>query len=301
MRLSDAEFAAVVSNAGALGILISAGFASGEELRAEIRKAKSLTDKPFGVNISLFPSRRPIPNDEFIDVIIDEGVAVVESSGTRSPEQFVDRLHKGNVKLIHKVAGARYAKTAERVGADAVAVVGYENGGALGMYDVGTMVMIPKTVDLVKIPVIGGGGIADARGFLAALALGAEGVVMGTRFMATQECRAHPKFKEWLLRAEETETIPIMRSFRNTHRALRNKASEKVAEMESRGVPIEELFTILGGERGAKVMLEGDLEAGTAGGGQCVGLINDIPTVKEVIDNIINGATAIRERLGRLS
>jgi nitronate monooxygenase len=297
MWVSCPELAAAVSNAGGLGILISAACASGEELREDIRKTKSLTDKPFGVNLSLFPSVRPIPNDEFVEVIVEESVPVVESSGMRSPEEFVERLKKGNVKHIHKCAGVRYAQTAERVGADAVTVVGVENGGATGMLDITTFVLVPATVNALSIPVIAGGGIADARGFVAALSLGAEGVVMGTRFMATHEAPLHPNFKQWLLRAKETDTMLVMRSLRNTHRVLRNKAAEKELEMEERGASLEELLTIIGGEQTEKAFFKGDIEEGLGLGGQVVGLINDIVSVKEVIDGIVIGAKEILQRL----
>lgn len=295
--VSRAELAAAVSNAGGLGILVSAIFESGGQLREEVRKTKSLTDKPFGVNISLFPTARSLPNDEFIDVIIDEKVCAVESSGIRAPEEYVEPLTKANVKLIHKCAAVRHAQTAERIGVDAVTVVGFATGGALGMYDVTTMVLVPLTIDTVNIPVIAGGGISDARGFVATLALGAEGVVMGTRFMASKECPAHPKFKEWLLTAKETETMVIERSIRNTHRVLRNEASEKVQEMEERGAPLEDLLTIISGERGRELFIEGHLEAGVAPCGQAVGLIRDIPDVKEIIEGIISEARLIGQRL----
>lgn len=296
--ISGAKLAAAVSNAGGLGIIVSSMFSSGEELRKEIRKAKELTDQPFGVNISLFPSIRLLPNDEFVDVVCEEGVAAVETSGVRSPEEFVPRLKQANVKIIHKCAGVRYAMTAERVGADAVTVVGFENGGATGMNDTTTFVLIPQTVDAVNIPVIGGGGIGDARGFLAALALGAEGVVMGTRFMATHECPVHPKFKEWLLRATATDTVIVERSIRNTHRVLRNAASQRVEEMEARGASLEELLPVIAGVQGRKVWNNGDLEAGIVSCGQVVGLVNELKSVKEVIEGIVQEAAELHSRLG---
>jgi len=297
MWVSCPELAAAVSNAGGLGILISAGCASGEELREDIRKTKSLTAKPFGVNLNLFPSIRPIPNDELLEVIVEEGVPVVETSGIRSPEEFVAPLKKGNVKIIHKCAGVRYAQTAERVGADAVSVVGVENGGATGMLDITTFVLVPATVNALSIPVIAGGGIADARGFVAALALGAEGVVIGTRFMATHESPLHPNFKDWLLRANETDTMLIMRSIRNTHRVLKNQTSEKVLELEQRKATLEELLSVLSGEQVEKVLMEGDLEVGIAPCGQVIGLVNEIVSTKEVIDGIVAGAKEILQRL----
>lgn len=295
--LSRAELAAAVSNAGGLGILVSSHFSSAEELRQEIKKTKSLTNKPFGVNISLFPASRPIPNDEFVDVLIEEGVKAVETSGTRSPEPFMGRFKKAGVKVIHKCASVRHGLTAERVGADAVTVVGVENGGATGMDDITTMVLVPLAVDALKVPVLAGGGIADARGFMAALALGAEGVVIGTRFMATLECPAHPKFKEWMVRSTELDTVIVERSIRNTHRALKNKASDKVLEMEAKGATFEELLPHIGGQGVHKVHIEGDLDAGIAYCGQVVGLAHDVSPVKKVIDDMVNGAKEIQKKL----
>lgn len=295
--VSCAELAAAVSNAGGLGILTSANLENGDELRKEVLKVKELTDKPFGVNISLNPATRRLPNDEFIEVIIEEHVPVVETSGTRSPEELIPRLHGAGVKIIHKVVTARHALKGEQVGADAVAVIGFENGGNVGMEEVTSMVLIPKTVQVVQVPVIAGGGIGDARGFVAALALGAEGVLIGTRFVATRESPAHPKFKEWLLRSQENETVLVQRSIRNTHRSLRNKAVEKTLELEARGATLEELFPWISGANYRRVVIEGELDVGIAYCGQVVGLINDIPTVKEVIEGIINGAQVIGERL----
>jgi nitronate monooxygenase len=298
--ISRAELAAAVSNAGGLGIITSATFKDGDELRKEVLKAKELTDKPFGVNISLFPSVRPLPNDEFINVVLEERLTAVETSGVKSPEEFIPQLHAAGVKVIHKAATVRHAYKGAQVGADAITVVGFENGGAVGMDDVTTMVLIPKAVDVIKVPVIAGGGIADARGFMAALALGAEGVVIGTRFMATQESPVHPRFKEWMLKSQENETVLVERSIKNTHRALRNKAAEKVLELEAQGATLEDLLKWISGENYRRVILEGELDVGMAYCGQAVGLINSIPTVKEVIDGIINEARAIYKRLSAM-
>ncbi len=298
--IARAELAAAVSNAGGLGIITSANFTNGKELKEEIRKTKALTDKPFGVNISLFPSIRALPNDEFVAVVIDEGIPVVETSGVQSPEEYVPQLKKAGVKIIHKVASVRHAITAERVGVDAVAIVGNEGGGHIGMNEVTTLILVPLAVNTLKVPVIAAGGIGDARGFVAALALGAEGVIMGTRFMATQECPAHPKLKEWLLQAKETDTVLVERSIRNTVRALKNKAAGKVLEMEARGATLEELLTVISGENYKKVFLDGELDAGIAACGQVVGLIHDLPPVKEVIETIIAEARIIGQRLSSL-
>ncbi|MDY6843340.1 MAG: nitronate monooxygenase [Thermodesulfobacteriota bacterium] len=296
-RASNPELVAAVSNAGGLGILVSATCETKEGLRKEIKQTRSLTNKPFGVNLSLFPSVRPIPNDDYVEVIVDEGIAMVETSGFQAPEAFMDRLKAGNVKVMHKCAAARHAVKAEKIGVDAVAVVGFENGGAMGMDDVTTFVIVPITVDSVKIPVLAGGGIADGKGFTAALALGAEGVVVGTRFMATHECCLHPNFKNWMVKCSERDTIPVMRSLRNTHRALRNKIAEEVAELERKDAPTEEILKLVGGEGGGKVMHEGKLEEGIGMSGQVVGNIHNVVSAKEVIDEMVKGAKKFQERL----
>jgi len=306
--VSDAELAAAVSNAGGFGTLASPVFSSGEELRAEIKKTRNLTNKPFGVNISLFPAAKPLPNDEFIEVCIDEGISAVETSGVRSPDEFVEPLKEGNVKLIHKVAEVRHAMRAEKIGADAVMIVGVESGGHPGLNDLTSMILIPLTVNAVKIPVIAGGGIGDSRSFVAALALGAEGVVMGTRFMATKECAVHRKFKEWMVNAKESDTTIVMRSIRMNTRAMKNETARKVLEKEreleqkeaSLEEILEELMPLISGERTKKVFRQGELDAGVASCGQTVGSIDKIASVKEVIDDIIKEVEPILQRLNSM-
>ena len=291
--LSRAELAAAVSNAGGLGIITSASLANKEELRDELRKAKSLTNKPIGVNIELGPTVRSMDTEEFIDVVIDEGVRIVETSG-RSPEPYMKQLKQGKVKVVHKApGGVRFAQTAEEVGCDAVSIIGYECGGHPGPDDTSSLVLVRATVNAVKIPVIAGGGFADAHGFVAALALGADGLLMGTRFIMTKESPAHPRFKEWLVRSKETDTFITQRSIGSMARTLRSELSLRVLEMERQGATLEELLTITSGENQRRAYIEGDIEGGLADAGQVVGLINDIPSVKEVIDGIIQGAEEI--------
>ncbi|MDD5093593.1 MAG: nitronate monooxygenase [Dehalococcoidia bacterium] len=291
--LSRAELVAAVSNAGGLGLLASANFETAEQLRQEIRKTKSLTDKPFGCNINMFPSVRPIPNREFIEVICEEGVKAVETSGQRSPEEYVPHLKEGKVIIIHKAATLRHALKGQESGADMIAIVGTENGGATGPEDVSTLVLLPILADAAKVPVIAGGGFADGRGLVAALALGAEGIVMGTRFVATKECPAHPKFKEWMLKSTERDTVVIMRSLQNTHRVLRSKAVEDIQKLEARGARLEELLPLISGAAYRRVFLDGELDAGMNSVGEAVGLVSDVPTVKELIDRIVSQAEAI--------
>jgi len=294
-----AELVAAVSNTGGLGIIGSITFDSAEGLRKEIHKTRRMTDKPFGVNITAYPAARPIPNDEFVEVVLEEGVPVVETSGRR-PDQYMERFKKGNVKVIHKVGAVRHALSAQRIGCDAVLALGFEAAGHTLMDDVTLFNLVPRMVDSLTIPVIAAGGMADARSFVAALALGAEGIMMGTRFIATRECPAPQSIKEALVEARETDTVIILRSLANQDRVLNGKVAERVLEMERRGASLEELLTVIGGGTSKTAITQGDLSIGTMDCGQGVGLIDDIPTVKEVIDGIIDGAIAIRERLSRL-
>lgn len=294
--LSRAELVAAVSNAGGLGILASTTFETREELQEEIRKTKTLTNKSFGVNLNLFPMMRPRSVEEDIGIFVDEGVEVVESSGA-SPEPYVLRLKEAGIKIIHKVPAVRFARKAESAGVDAVTIVGFECAGHPGMDDVTSLILVPLTVDAVKIPVVAGGGFCDARSFVAALALGAEGVVMGTRFVATHECIAHPKIKEWLVKAKETDTMLIDRSTGLPMRVIKNKPADKALEMDKRGASLEELLTVISGELGRKAWMEGDIDAGVVSLGMAVGRIHEIVSVKEVIDDIIEEAKAICRRL----
>ena len=293
-----AELAAAVANAGGLCFITAATLGDPEAVRAEIRRARDLTDKPIGLNINLFPAARPQPIEGWVQVAVEEKVPVVETSG-RSPEAVLGPLREGGVKVLHKVAGVRYARTAERLGCDAVCVVVYECGGHPGLDQVTSLVLVPLTVDAVKIPVVAGGGFADGRGLAAALALGADAVLMGTRFMATQECRGHPAWKEYLVKASEADTAYIMRSVGNPSRVARNALTDKVLEMEARGTTIEELIPVLSAHPNA-AFDEGRVEDTMASLGQCVGLVREVPTVRELIDRIVEEAVEARERLHRL-
>ena len=299
-NISRAEFVAAVSNAGALGILDSSRFKSARELRDELKKTKSLTDKPFGINITLFPWGDPELNNQFIEVLVDEGVRAIETSGFRGPGEFVERCREGNVKIIHKVAAVKHALAAEREGADAVTIVGFEQGGALGRDDWTTFILVPRAVDELKVPVLAGGGIADARGLVAALALGAEGVVMGTRFMATKECITHPRFKEWMAQAKETDLAMIGQTVGRKSRVIKNKVTAQILEIEAKGAPAEEITPLLENQDAGKVYFEGDIEEGFAGCGQVVGLIKSVDSVKEAIDSMTKEALALRKRLEQM-
>jgi putative enoyl-[acyl-carrier-protein] reductase II len=295
--LATAQLASAVSEAGGLGIISSLTFPDQNRLRKEIRQIREMTEKPFGVNLSMLPElTKDDRTEEILQIIVEEEVPVVETSG-RSPEPFIQKLKRAGIKLIHKVPSLRFAQKAESIGADAVTIVGFECGGRPGMDDVTSLVLIPSVADSVRIPVIAGGGIADARGFLAALALGAEGVLMGTRFIATYECPAHPRIKEWFVRARETDTVVIQRSIRSAARVIKNRTAEKTLSMEKRGASLEELMKVISGHMGQKALQEGDWEEAVIGCGQCVGLIHEIKSVREVIEEIVRGAQAILRKL----
>lgn len=295
--LATADLAAAVSEAGGLGIISSLSFPGRAPLKDEIRRLKGMTSRPFGVNLSMLPElTKGDRTEEILEVILEEKVPVVETSG-RSPEPFIQRLKNEGIKLIHKVPSVRFAQKAESVGADAVTVVGFECGGHPGMDDITSMVLIPSVANSVRIPVVAGGGIADGRGLVASLALGADGVLMGTRFVATRECPAHPRIKEWFVRGRETDTLVIQRSIRNAARVIRNRAAETALEIEQKGATLEEILEVVKGKMGRKPLLEGDLESAIIACGQSVGLIHEITSVREVVDGIIRQAGDLIERL----
>ncbi len=292
--LSGGKLAAAVSNAGGFG-LISAVTFSREELQNEIRLCRSLTSKPFGVNIALI-HRDPRKIEQDMDVVIEEGVRIIETAAL-NPEQYVERLKKKGAIVLHKCATVRHARAAERVGVDAVTLVGYDAAGHTGLDDLPLSIMVPMAVDALKIPVIAAGGVADGRGFVAALALGASGVQIGTRLMASKECPACDRFKQWLVETEATDTVHIERSMNRAYRVRRNLATQKVLELEKQGGNIFDILPYIGGEALQKVLFEGDVDAGVVACGPAAGLIKDIPSVKEIIDHIISQGTEIVNRL----
>jgi NADH:quinone reductase (non-electrogenic) len=295
--ISTAEFAAAISNAGGFGIIVSFHLGKPERLREEIRKTKNLTDKPFGVNINMFPSVKPVPNKEFVEVIVEEKVKAVETSGFRDPGGLLPRLKEAKVLIMHKATTVRHCIKAQEAGADIVSIVGTENGGATGMQDVTTLVLVPALCDVANIPVVAGGGFADGRGLAAALALGADGVLMGTRFIATKECPVHPKYKELLVNAIESDTTVILRSITNSHRVLKTEHTAKIQEMENKGASFEELFPYISGEASRKWVETGDVTVAPVMAGQAAGLIHDIPTVKELMTSIMIQAKDSARRL----
>lgn len=298
MWITTPEFTSAISNAGGLGVLASAIYQSPEAFADALDRTHDLTDKPFAINLNLFPMMRPIDNNDYLDVIIEKGIKIVETSGHSAPEELCARFKEAGLIWMHKCVGLRYALKVQDMGADIITVVGYENGGATGKLDIGTLVLVPRVSESLRVPLIGGGGVSDGRGFLAVLALGAQGVIIGTRLLATREAPIHDNLKQALLQANELDTMLIMRSIGATHRVWANTAAKKCAELEADRAELPEILNIVGGEK-AKIMYEkGDLDAGVISCGQCVGLANDIPTVKELFDRIISEAEHRLKALG---
>jgi len=298
MHVSKPEFVAAISNAGALGMMASAMYESQDEFRQAVRRVRELTNKPFGVNLSLFPAMRPIDNDLYAEVILQEHVPIVETSGHRPPEDLLARLKAGGVKTMHKCVSVRHALSAQKAGVDAVTVFGTEGGGHIGEVGLTTMVLVPTAVDALSIPVIAAGGIVDGRGLVAALALGAEGVTVGTRLLVTAECPIHDNLKRALASATELDTLPILGTLQNTVRAWKNPAALKVAELESKQAELGEILSVVAGTGTKRMYQDGDLDAGVIPCSQSIGLVHEIKPVAQVIDGMMREASEI---LGRLS
>lgn len=276
--LARAELAAAVSNAGGLGQITATTLAGAEALAAEIRRARELTSRPFGVNLAI--GHRPL--DDLLDVVRAERVPVVSLTGG-NPAPYVDAVKRSGAVLMVLVAGVREAEKAERLGADVIIAVGAEGGGHIGRHDTGTMVLVRRVVESVAVPVVASGGIADGRGLAAALALGAEGIEMGTRFVATQECPAHDNYKTALVAAREFETLVIERTIGRPGRVLPSPYVTQLLDAEARGAGIEELRPWVAGEVNRRAALEGALEAGFVWAGQAAGLIRHVPSVAELL------------------
>jgi nitronate monooxygenase len=297
-----AELAAAVSNAGGLGIITGLTQRTPELLAKEIARCRDMTDKPFGVNLTFLPAFTAPPYPEYIAAIREGGVKIVETAG-RSPEQYMPALKAAGIKVIHKCTSVRHSLKAERIGCDAVSVDGFECGGHPGEDDVPNMILLPRAADELKIPFVASGGMADARSLVAALAMGAAGMNMGTRFIATKEAPVHDNVKQALVAATELDTRLIMRALRNTERVLKNANVDRLLKTErekGQDLKIEDIHDQVAGVY-PKVMIDGDMDAGAWSCGMVVGLINDIPTVKELIDRIMaDAARLIRDRLSGL-
>lgn len=290
-----AELAAAVSNAGGLGVLTALTQPTPDALADEIARCRRLTDQPFGVNLTLLPTASPPPYEAYLDAAIAGGVRVLETAG-RSPRRFIDKAKAAGLVVVHKCTSVRHALSAERDGVDAVSIDGFECAGHPGEDDVGGLVLIPAAARQVKIPLVASGGIADGRGMAAALALGAEGINMGTRFCATVEAPIHPRIKQALVDAGEPQTRLIFRSLRNTGRVLDNAVSREVIARETRpgGCGYEELRPLVAGARGRAALEAGEVDDGLVWAGQVVGLIDDIPDCATLIQRIV---TDCRQRL----
>jgi nitronate monooxygenase len=299
MWISKKELVSAVSNAGGLGILSALTFETPDKLANEIEQTKKLTNKPFGVNLTFLPTLKPVNYDAYIEVIIQSGVKIVETAG-RNPSDYIEKLKSNNVKIIHKCTSIRHALKAQSIGCNYVSIDGFECAGHPGEDDVTSLILIPRAKDELNIPVIASGGFGDARGFVAALSLGACAVNMGTRFMVTKEAPFHENIKQALLKAKETDTVLVERSLKNTLRAFKNAHALKVLELERQGATLEELAPYLSGLNGKKMLDGGSIDNGLLACGQVIGLINDIPTVKELITNIINQAKSIIQNQAKL-
>ena len=289
------ELVAAVANAGALGFITAHMFPSGEALLDEIEKTKSLTDKPFGVNLTLLPSINPIPYDEYREAIIASGLKIVETAG-RAPTDHLPRFKENGVKVIHKCTSVRHAVSAVKKGVDVVSIDGFECAGHPGEDDVGLIVLLPATVDaLPDTPIIASGGMADGRSLVAALALGADGINMGTRFCATVEAKIHPNVKQKIVEFNELDTVLVGRTLRNTARVARNAISEQVAEIQRDPTKtFDDVKALMAGQRGREnVLRDGDIDGGIWTTGQSQALIHDIPTCAALVGNIMDQAKRV--------
>jgi NADH:quinone reductase (non-electrogenic) len=299
MWVGVAGLAAAVSNAGGLGIVTALTQPTPEDLAREIARTREMTNRPFGVNLTLLPAVKPPPYAEYVAAIVEGGVQIVETAG-RSPRDFMPLFKEHGIVLLHKCTSVRHALSAERDGVDIVSIDGLECAGHPGEDDVGGLVLIPAAARVLRIPIVASGGIADGRGMAAALALGAEGVNMGTRFCVTQEADIHPDIKQALVKASERDTALIFRSLRNTARVLRNAIAEEVRSIENRpgGCEFEDIRPLVLGTRGRAALRSGEVDGGVITAGQCIGLIDDVPTCAELLERMV---AECRERLSLAS
>ena len=287
-----AELVAAVANAGALGLITALTQPTPEDLTKEIARCRDMTDKPFGVNLTILPAIKPPPYAEYRQAIIEAGIKIVETAGNK-PQEHVTEFKKHGIKIIHKCTSVRHGLSAERMGVDALSIDGFECAGHPGEDDTPGLILIPAAADKIKIPMIASGGFGDGRGLVAALALGAEGINMGTRFMCTKESPIHQLVKERIVANDERETELIFRTMRNTSRVAKNAISTKVVAMEKEGAKFEDVRELVAGARGKMVYATGDADEGIWSAGQVQGLIHDIPTCAELVSRIMRDAEAI--------
>jgi nitronate monooxygenase len=293
MWVATAQLTSAVANAGGMGFMTALTFPEAEELRAEIRKCREMTDRPFGVNLTFLPTLRAPDYPAYIDVCIEEGVKFIETAG-RNPEPYMKQIKSAGIKVVHKCTSVRHAIKAQKIGCDVVSIDGFEAAGHPGEDDVTSLILIPLTRDAIDIPIIASGGFADGRGLVGALGLGADGMNMGTRFVATKEAPVHDNVKQALVDHGERDTRLIMRTLRNTERVLHNAAVDKVLEIESKGdTKIEDIVPYVAGYVGKEMLEDGNMEKGVLSVGQCMGFIRDIPTCQELLDRIMAEAEQI--------
>ncbi|HEY8572111.1 nitronate monooxygenase family protein [Phenylobacterium sp.] len=287
-----AELVAAVANAGGLGFITALTQPTPEKLSEEIARCRSMTDKPFGVNLTILPAIKPPPYAEYRQAIIESGVRIVETAGNK-PQEHVDEFKKHGIKVLHKCTSVRHGLSAERMGVDGISIDGFECAGHPGEDDVPGLILIPAAADKIKIPMIASGGFGDARGLVAALALGADGINMGTRFMATVESPIHENIKRQIVENDERATDLIFRTMRNTSRVAKNAISQEVVARERGGASFEEVRELVAGTRGKVVYETGDPDHGIWSAGQVQGLIHDVPTCAELIHRIVREAEEI--------
>ncbi|HAT26596.1 MAG TPA: nitronate monooxygenase [Gammaproteobacteria bacterium] len=297
-----AELASAVSNAGGLGILTGLTQPTPEDLQKEIARCREMTDKPFAVNLTILPTIKPVPYEEYAQAIVDSGVMIVETAG-RNPEPFLPLFKAAGIKVIHKCTSIRHSLKAERIGCDMVSVDGFECAGHPGEDDVTNMILLPLAARRLNIPFLASGGLGDGRGLAAALAMGADGINMGTRFMATREAPIHDKVKQKMVEASELDTALIYRTLNNTARVFKNSIAEKVLEIEAQEGPtrFEDIRPLVQGTKGRELFDDGNLDKGIWSAGMIVGLIDDIPSCEELITRIVAEAEEIiSQRLGQM-
>ena len=297
-----AELASAVSNAGGLGIITGLTQPTPEDLFKEIARCREMTDKPFGVNLTILPTIKPVPYEEYALAIIDSGIKIVETAG-RNPEPFLPGFKAAGITVIHKCTSIRHSLKAEKIGCDMVSVDGFECAGHPGEDDVTNLILLPLAAKRLKIPFIASGGLGDGRGLAAALAMGAEGINMGTRFMVTKEAPIHEKVKQAMVDASELDTSLIYRSLSNTARVFKNSVAQKVVEIESKpgATKFEDIQSLVAGVKGRELLDGGDLDNGIWSAGMIVGLIDDIPSCEELVHRIVADAEQIiGERLRQI-
>jgi NAD(P)H-dependent flavin oxidoreductase YrpB (nitropropane dioxygenase family) len=299
--VGTAELASAVSNAGALGILTALTQPTPEALTQEIARCRSMTDRPFAVNLTILPTITPPPYAEYLDAIITSGVRIIETAGN-NPKDFVPKLKAHGLTIVHKCTSVRHALSSERNGVDIVSIDGFECAGHPGEDDTPGLILIPAAARALKIPILASGGIGTGAGMAAALALGAEGINMGTRFMATREAPIHDNIKQALLRATERDTNLIFRTMRNTARVLKNAVSDEVVAIERRpgGAAFEDVKALVAGAKGRQALRTGEVDAGIVSAGMIVGLIDDIPTCRELVERIVAECRSCLERASRM-